>query len=95
MKSIMDMYQFDSYPIVPSPQVYQYRNKIEFSFGKYMVRSDESRTRKTQERKEKQRRENETHEQYLERREGMKKNAENRVQSAEENSFSIVEHRQM
>lgn len=27
------------YPIVPSPLIYQYRNKIEFSFGKYITKA--------------------------------------------------------
>lgn len=110
MKPIIDRYQFDSYSIVPSPQVYQYRNKIEFSFGKYMVRSDESRIKQKAERKEKQRREDETHEEYLKRREEMRLSHEVLIQNPtqdvatlnsisgsewQKKDFSIVEHRQM
>lgn len=39
LKTIIDTYSFDWYPLVQSPEVYQYRNKIEFSFGKYLVRN--------------------------------------------------------
>lgn len=39
LKPIIDAYSFDWYPLVPSPEIYQYRNKIEFSFGKFLVRN--------------------------------------------------------
>lgn len=39
LKTITTRYSFDRYPLLASPQVYQYRNKIEFSFGKFLVRN--------------------------------------------------------
>ncbi len=35
--------RFDFYPIIPSPLQYYYRNKIEFSFGKFMQRKPKER----------------------------------------------------
>lgn len=104
MQKVLEKYTFDIHPLVPGPQIYQYRNKIEFSFGKYLVRSEKSRDQNSEIRKQKQKRADETQEEYLKRREEMRGAPDNKENTNQGDAirtqtsaidFSTAEHRQM